>query len=40
MENVDSWIFLCPSGRDPLQDGVLTADSGKVGVGHERSSFK
>lgn len=32
IENVDSCIFLWPSGLAPLHEGVLTEESGKVGV--------
>lgn len=38
MEKVESCMFLCPSGLGPLQQGVLTADSGNVGVAQALSS--
>lgn len=34
MENVESWMLRCPSGRAPRQDGVPMAESGSVGVKH------
>ena len=39
IENVESWMFRWPSGLAPLQEGVLTAESGSVGVGQTFSSI-